>query len=250
MNFDLYSDKDTFFHRLDPRTKLILAFLTFAAILVPDSLAVLAGIIVLVMIQGVICQSLKNLLKVWVIMFFIALAALVIWSIYEGGQTKVWGPFTREGLKHGLFKACQLDALLITGLWFVSTTSPEAMTQGLRQMGLPYPICFAIAMAFRLVPGFFATGQAVKEAQEARGLDLSVRNPVTRLRRHLPLLGPIFLTILRNTNQMSFALESRGFGLYKTRTNLITYKMNIFDHVTIATGAIMLILVIYLRIVY
>jgi energy-coupling factor transport system permease protein len=250
MNFELYSDKNTFFHQLDPRAKLILAFLTFAMILIPTRLSVLAMVIILVIIQGIICRSLKNILKVWVIMFFIAAAALVIWSVFAGGQTKVWGPFTREGLKLGLFKACQLEALIITGLWFISTTSPEAMTQGLRQMGMPYPICFAIAMAFRLVPGFFATGQAVKEAQEARGLDLNVRNPITRFRRNIPLLGPIFLTILRNTNQMSFALESRGFGSYKTRTSLITYRMNLKDYLAVFIAGIFLAIVIYIRIAF
>ena len=96
---------------------------------------------------------------------------------------------------------------------------------GLVKLRLPYPGAFAFALALRWVPEVFATVMRVKEAQEARGLSWEQGSPLDRLKRHLPLLAPIFLLTLRRSQTMAWALEARGFQMSPRRTYLLEIHM-------------------------
>ena len=100
----------------------------------------------------------------------------------------------------------------------LSTTRYEEFTLGLIRLGLPYRVGFAISTAFRMVPMIVASAYAVAQAQRSRGLDLDSGNIIRRVRKYLPLLVPVFLSMIRSTNTFVMALESRGFGARKART--------------------------------
>ena len=115
--------------------------------------------------------------------------------------------------------------MMVAGLTLLATTPPEELFLGLVKLRLPYPGAFAFALALRWVPEVFATAMRVKEAQEARGLSWEQGNPLDRLKRHLPLLAPIFLLTLRRTQAMAWALEARGFRMSPRRTYLLEVHM-------------------------
>jgi len=108
--------------------------------------------------------------------------------------------------------------MLISGLVFLSCTRVEEFTAGLRKLGVPFAVSFALSLAFRLVPLFFSTTATVIEAQKSRGLDLESGNILTKLRKYLPLLVPIFVYAIRDTDMLSMALESKGFHPKGERT--------------------------------
>ena len=83
---------------------------------------------------------------------------------------------------------------------------------------VPHAAAFAFATALRLVPTIMGTAGQVVEAQRSRGLDLEAGGPIRRLRTYFPLLGPIFLTTLRNADMLAMALESKGFRARPSRT--------------------------------
>ena len=108
---------------------------------------------------------------------------------------------------------------------------------GLVRLGLPYSVAFAFALALRWVPEVYQTALRVKEAQEVRGLGIQTGGPFTRLKRHLPLLVPIFLLTLRRTQTMSWALEARGFQAKRKRTYLLEIRMAPRDWLALALAA-------------
>ena len=79
----------------------------------------------------------------------------------------------------------------------------------------------------------------VKEAQEARGLSWEQGGPLDRLKRHLPLLAPIFLLILRRSQSMAWALEARGFQMSPRRTYLQEMQMASRDWLALAGAGLL-----------
>jgi energy-coupling factor transport system permease protein len=90
------------------------------------------------------------------------------------------------------------------------------------------------------VPEVFATAMRVKEAQEARGLNWKQGNPLNRLKRHLPLLAPIFLLTLRRSQAMAWALEARGFQMSPRRTYLLEVHMAPRDWLALTVAGLLL----------
>ena len=117
----------------------------------------------------------------------------------------------------------RLEAMLISGMIFVSSTKVEEYAYGLRVIGLPFAVSFALSLAFRLVPLFFSRIGTVVQAQQSRGLDLKNGNLFQRARKYVPLLVPIFVYAIRDTDLLSMALESKGFGMKGERTEFLSF---------------------------
>lgn len=219
----LYVDRDTPIHRLNARAKFALAFGLFVAAYVfahPLFVAVPLGVGLLGLIY---VGGLRNLLRLGYIVVALFLVGFVVWPAFTpaGGPVIVDTALVRLTEREFLFalgRSERIAAFIIVGLGFVTTTSNEELVEGLRAVGLPYAFCFAIGTALRLFPTFLGAAGTVRQAQEARGLDLSSGNPIQRLRNYIPLLIPVFMTAFRNVQTQSMALEARGFDTRRERT--------------------------------
>jgi energy-coupling factor transporter transmembrane protein EcfT len=49
------------------------------------------------------------------------------------------------------------------------------------------------------------------------------------MRKHLPLLVPIFASVLRSADQLAMALEAKGFGAQRQRSSLLQLTMSLCD---------------------
>ncbi|MFB6221000.1 MAG: energy-coupling factor transporter transmembrane protein EcfT [Halolamina sp.] len=219
----LYVDADTFLHSLDARAKLLLSMALFVPAYVFGRPAYIAVPFLLGFVALWAGKGLRNLRRVWVIIVALFLVGLVVWPgfVAPGGAVLVdVGPlFLTE--KQGLFalgRSLRIATFIIGGLAYVSTTSNEELVRGMRGFGLPYAFCFAVGTALRLFPTFLGAAGTVRQAQEARGLDLSASNPIERIRSFIPLLVPVFMTAFRNVETQSMALEARGFDTRRERT--------------------------------
>jgi energy-coupling factor transport system permease protein len=218
MDPSLYLDRDTFVHRLDPRTKIFLLLGMFALPFVfLDPLYELA-VLALVLYFGYLAQSLANLGRIWFILLAILVITTILWSIVGSGRTPLFLFVEREALLYGFSTALRIIITVVAGMIFLSTTRNEEVAIGLVRLGIPYRFAFAVSTALRLVPTIVATGLTIGQAQRSRGLDLDSGNVIQRIRKHLPLLVPVFVTTVRSTNVFSMALESKGFGAGSGRT--------------------------------
>jgi energy-coupling factor transport system permease protein len=83
----------------------------------------------------------------------------------------------------------------------------------------------------------------VREAQRSRGLDLDTGGPISKARKHLPLLVPVFISSIRRSDDMALALESKGFGRSNPKTYLKDYEFGLRDIILLllVTGLIVLL---------
>ena len=229
MDLFLYLDKDTPIHRLDPRTKVLLTVLSFAMALMFRDIPILLGLTTLVLSVGALGGALSNLRRIRGVLIMIALFCLTIWPLARGD-------LSLSGVLYGAMIALKTDLMIVAGMIFLSTTRIEEIAEGLVRLGLPYRGAFAFATAIRLVPMIVETSHTIIQAQKSRGLDLDSGNFLERIRRHVPLVIPTLVSLLRSTNVFSMALESKGFGYSSTRTTLLDLRLGANDGIAIVLG--------------
>jgi energy-coupling factor transport system permease protein len=248
MNLFLYLDRSSPVHRLDPRTKLGLLLASFLSAVLFVTPGPLVGLLGVLLVYGAVGRALGNLRRIWFLLLSIAAVSVVSWSIFAGGATPLFWRVTTESLTYGVGAALKIDAMIVSGLVFLSTTRTEEMVLGLIRMRVPFPMAFAFSLAIRMVPTIIGTAVTVTEAQRSRGLDTESGGPLARLRTYVPLLVPIFLHTLRSTDQLAKALESRGFGARRERTSLLTIGFHGRDAVAFTAGLVVLGLCVVTRV--
>jgi energy-coupling factor transport system permease protein len=243
----LYLDRDTWVHRLDPRTKMILLIGVFVlAFLFVNPLYGLV-VLAIVLAFGYAAKSLINLRRIRFILFMIGLMTIILWSIFSSGETPLFWFVEREAFFYGIGVALRIDITIIAGMIFLSTTRNEEIATGLVKLGIPYRFAFAVSTALRLVPTIAATGSTIGQAQRSRGLDLESGNIIQRVRKNTPLLIPVFVSTIRSTNVFSMALESKGFGASPDRTYFLRLAMSRRDALVLVVFALLLAAAVALR---
>ncbi|HZA47248.1 MAG TPA: energy-coupling factor transporter transmembrane component T [Rubrobacter sp.] len=236
----LYLDRDTFVHRLDPRTKMFLLVGAFVLTFLFVNPLYQLGVLALVLLFGALARSLVNLKRIWFILVMVGLMTVILWSIFASGETSLFWFVEREAVLYGIGIALRIDITIIAGMIFLSTTRNEEIATGLVKLGLPYRFAFAISTALRLVPTIAATGSTIGQAQRSRGLDLESGNIIQRIRKNTPLLIPVFVSTIRSTNVFSMALESKGFGASPDRTYFLRLAMGRRDVLVLLVFALLL----------
>ena len=211
-----FIDRDTIVHRIDPRAKLVgISALFVVAYVFSNPLAIaVPALLALGLVLSV--GGYRNLRRVRVIIIALFLVGFVVWPVFlapGGAVLLAVGPvvLTEREVFIALGRSLRIVTFILGGLVFVSTTTTEELVRGLRQLGVPYPVCFAIGTALRLFPTFIGAAGTVQQAQAARGAEVGGGSIRERLRGFIPLLIPVFMTAFRNIQTQSMALEARGF---------------------------------------
>ncbi len=227
-------------YRLDPRTKLFWLGASFVMVLLPESPQVVVLATLVVLGHVTLARAWRALIPIRWLLVALALFSLGVWSWMAHGPSLLFWRVSRESLAFGAANFLKLGTMMVAGLTLLATTPVEELFLGLVKLRLPYPAAFAFALALRWVPEVFATAMRVKEAQAARGLTWERGNPLERLKRHLPLLAPIFLLTLRRSQAMAWALEARGFQMSPKRTYLLELKLAARDWLALGLAGLLL----------
>ena len=99
----------------------------------------------------------------------------------------------------------------------------------------------------RLFPFIMEEAGQIARIQRSRGLDLGAGTFRERAGKYIPLLTPIFLTTIRNTNNVSMALESRGFSSKKKGDAYLELRMAPRDWLVILAAITLLAGAAYLH---
>jgi energy-coupling factor transport system permease protein len=233
--------------RLDPRTKLALLVASFVVLLVPQRPEIVGLGVMAVLAHLGLAGAWAEIWRVRWLLLTLLLFSLGVWSWLAQGPSILFWRVSRESLAFGAATFLKLGAMTLAGLTLLATTAVEELFLGLVKLRLPYPVAFAFALALRWVPEVFATAQRVKEAQEARGLAWEAGGLRERLRRHLPLLAPIFLLTLRRSQTMAWALEARGFQMSPRRTYLKEIHMTWRDGAALAMAGVLMGIFIWIH---
>ena len=237
MNPYLYIEEDSFFHRLDPRAKLI--FMVSSFFVLPFLIEQLWLTIAWVVAQFVLtcyAKAMPTLKRVRIFMIMLCIINLISWIAVGRGPTKLFWFVSLEAILQGISAGVRVVSGVVVALLILSTTRNEELVQGLIGLRVPYRGAFAFSSALRMVPTFLNSVYTVIAAQRSRGLDFESGSIFKRIKKILPMIVPAFLIALRSTDPFSMAVESKGFSSKEPRTSYFQLKMKRADWILIAVS--------------
>ncbi len=248
MDSEIYLDRNTVIHRLDPRTKLFMLLTAFVILLYFQDPLWVVPLSLLVILWGAVAQALVNLRRIRYILIVLTVSSLIMWTLFSGGETPLFWIFEVEAVKYSISRTFVMLSLITTGMILLSTTRNEELVIGMIKLGLPYRFGFAISTSLRLVPTIASSTQTIAQAQRSRGLDLDSGNVLERIRKYIPLLIPVFISTIRGTNTFGMALEAKGFGARKERTFYLNPSMGRTDYIVLVGLGVLFAVTTYFKI--
>jgi len=228
----LYIEEKGWFHKRHPSGKIIALLIAFIPPLSFNHPLYLLGLWLIIIPAGIYSRGAKLLYQLRWLFFGICLASFVLWTIFTKGNNVLFSlgalRISQESLLYGAGMALRLGLLLFLGLIFIASTSIEDLYYGLVKLKIPFPMSFALSLSFRLVPIFSENARTILQAQRSRGLKIE-GGIIVKLKSYFPLFVPVFLSALRKVDQLSIALEARGFGAGIKRTSWVEYKFSFND---------------------
>jgi len=107
---------------------------------------------------------------------------------------------------------------------FFAVTDPMEIADLLTMIKTPPGVALAAMVAFRFIPVMIDDLKGIMAAQRSRGYRSDVGGALERIRRLSPILIPALVLVVRRSQSVAEAVESRGFGSGK-RTLYPDYRM-------------------------
>jgi len=227
-----YLPGDSWLHRLDPRTKLLLVLLYSILVFIPSNLYSIAMAAVFLVVAvavgriptGYLWRGMRPIL-------FFALIALVFNLFLTPGKTIFqWGflTVTDEGLHIAVLAMSRLILVVLAATLLTLTTSPVALTDGLERLMRPlarlrfpaHEIALMMTIALRFVPTLIGEADRLIKAQEARGAEMRRGGLFSRIRAMIPILVPLFVSSFRRADDLAVAMEARLYRGGEGRTRM------------------------------
>lgn len=249
-----YVPGDSFIHKLDPRTKILISLLFIVQLFLIKGflgyIFALAFIVCTVVIAKLSPRYLyKGLKPVFALITITALINLFMIDgkelIWEWGFLKIY----KEGLTTAVFMVLRLIFLIMGTSLLTLTTSPIELTDGIekllnpfKKLGLPaHELAMMMTIALRFIPTLMDETDKIMKAQMARGADFDSGNLINKAKSLIPLLVPLFISSFRRADELAMAMEARCYRGGEGRTRMKQLKMHSRDSVAFITFFILAI---------
>ncbi len=228
-----YREKDCFIHRLCGLTKLVFFIVwTLTTMLTYDTrvLAVMiATSFIIFKLSKTDWAQIRSIFGLIVIFLSINILAIFLFSPYEG--CKIYGSrtdlfriterytVTAQQLFYELNVMLKYFTIIPSVFMFITSTNPSEFAASLNRIKIPYTASYSVAIALRYVPDVQTDFYRIKNAQEARGIEMSSKASIfSRIKNMSAILFPLVFTSMEKIDSVTNAMELRGFGKHKTRT--------------------------------
>jgi len=228
---DQYSDRDSFIHRLDPRTKFITTLLLIlAVVLTPPSrwsafalyFALIA--ILLLLSKLPIGYVLKRSL---VIMPFVVMIAIFIPFFKEGevaGSYNMWlwqVTVTYSGLQVLTNILIKAWLSILSLIWLTSTTKLPNLLHGLERLRMPKIMVMILSFMYRYLFVVVDEAMRMKQARDSRNFG---GGRLWQIRTIGNMIGTLFIRSYEKGERVYVAMAARGFDGQSRTLNHLNLK--------------------------
>lgn len=258
MLFEMYVDKNSFVHKLDPRVKLIWFLCVMICAAIVNSALPSAIVFAFIISTAILAKlPLKRLLLLTQTLAYIMIVCILMWPIFikSGPIIFDWGWFkvTYNGILIGIGMGFRLSSMLIASAVVFMTTTQKELIESLRAIRIPEHFVFAIVIALRYIPALMGEWKAIAEAQACRN-PLKEKGFLRKISRFsswvgIPIAIPLINRVAKMTNELSLALDSKGFNLEKRPTPYKELKLKSHDKVFAAISLLIVIIYVLARFV-
>ncbi len=174
-------------------------------------------------------------------------------------QSLVWADFNfnifEQGLNSAIFVFIRIFIMIgITTMLTISTMSTD-INNGLEWLLTPLKLIkipvsvfsMTIALTLRFIPTLYEESRKIMNAQASRGVDFQEGKLKDKVTQIISLLIPMFVISFRRAEDLSNAMEARGYIIGAKRTKLDELKFRVLDWVCFGVSLAFLALTIWSR---
>ncbi len=269
--FGKYTQYNTIIHKCDPRIKILGLILIMVICFLPYGsnymnqlaiLAVLGVVIVSLMIIAKInfLDFFKSLKVMWFMVIFLLIINVFIpygnnehvMISFSNGYTLYW-----EGVLNTFMVVFRLILMIALTMILTSTTTPMDITYGFEWYLSPLKIfkfptqvvAMTISLALRFIPTLLEQANRIMKAQKSRGVDYNRGFLSKKIKSITTLIVPLLVSCFSISDDLSLAMEARGYDPYGKRSRYRILKFSIYDLVSILFFIILLGAFIYLSVI-
>lgn len=233
ITFGQYYPADSFVHKMDPRSKLILSLIYMVSVFFVDSFFQFAFIALLLCLMIIFSKlPVKTVFKtVKPVLILVTITALLNLFFVQSGEV-LWEwwiiKLTSGGVIYSLRMVLRLLFIVMGASILTLTTTPLLLTDGLEKLLSPlnkihfpvHELALIMSIALRYIPTLMDEADRIIRAQKARGADFDTGSIFKRVKAFIPILIPLLISSLRSADELALAMESRCYGYTEKRTKL------------------------------
>ena len=221
-----YIYRDSLLHKMDPAIKfaglvllsILILFLNGFVCLISSILIVSVLLLLGSLDIKTVITPLKRLLWFFVMMFFMN-------ALFYKGNTCIYSMWTiclsKEGAIKGANIVLHTSVVTILSYIFIRTTTSVEIMKGIEKVmtplkfiGIPIrDVALIMGIALQVIPVFYSDLDRIRKAQISRGADFTDNSLINRIKLIFPLVIPAFVSAFRRADELSLAMEARGFSL-------------------------------------
>lgn len=257
VTFGRYTPYNTFVHKLDPRNKILILILLMVAIFLKftlwsTTLLLSAGMLLLLILLMTITRiSFLDLFKSMKSMWFMVIFILAIYVfIPNNSYTMVcyrfndhyaiyWDSFYQAG-----YIILRLILMISLTMVLTASTKPMDLTYAFEWYMYPlkvirfpvHEIAMTLSIALRFIPTLLDETDRIMKAQASRGVDFNRGNLFKRFRAVISLIIPLFVSAIQRSEELSDAMEARGYDPKGKRTRYRKLSFTYRDIIAFVIG--------------
>ena len=254
-----YFPGNSFVHKLDPRSKIVLTLVFITSIFLATNYAgyIVLGVFLCLStaVAGIPAKIMVRSIKpLWIILLLTAGIHIVM---TPGTPWLTLGPvnITQEGVRQAIQMSARLVFLIMMSSLLTFTTSPIALTDAVERLLSPlkhvnapvHELAMMMTIALRFVPTLLEEADRIMKAQMARGADFSSGNLLKRGQNMVPLLVPLFISAFRRADDLATAMEARCYRGGEHRTRMKELRLGRRDFLAVLTFALLMIILGWLK---
>lgn len=241
ITFGQFIERNSFIHKLDPRTKLVFLIMIIIFVFVSKgwlSLGIVALFIILTLIFSKIPLKmyLKNLKAILPIIIFTVIINL-FYSPSGKVLVSIWKfSITSGSVNRALYMALRIVLLIVISAVLTYTTTPNDLTDAIESLLAPlkfiglknavHILAMMMTIALRFIPTLIDETQKIMNAQKARGADFESGKLTDRIKALIPILIPLLISSVRRAYELAEAMECRCYngGEGRVRMKQLKFK--------------------------
>ena len=220
----MYQPGYSVIHGINAAVKLVCLILLLAAVVATDSVpgyvvSILTTAAIVYLAQISIPDALASVRR---LLWFFVLILLMNTCFYGPDDPWVrWWIFcpSMQGLVQGMNVVLRVVLILILSNVLTTATAPLKLADGMERLLSPLrvirvpteQVAMIISVAIQFIPTIFEETDMIRKAQMARGARFDSRNYFEKAKAVMPLVIPIFLAAFKRADELSLAMEARGY---------------------------------------
>lgn len=263
ITFGQYFESDSFIHKLDPRSKLLLLILIIVLIFVSQNAFALSVVALFVLFSVYLSKIplkmyLKNIKAILPIIIF----TMIINLFYNASGVVLisfWRlTITTGSLYRALYMSARILLLIISSAELTYTTTPNELTDAIEKLLSPlrfiglknavHTLAMMMTIALRFIPTLIEETQKIMNAQKARGADIENGKLIERIKALVPILIPLLISSVRRAYELAEAMECRCYNGGEGRVRMKQLKYSIKDYVSFIFVLFIMVAVILINI--